>query len=154
MRSAILAIIVGAFAAVSSVQAAKAPEKASPCRQSPMLAGRCYVVRGQLAPESGWGGLRILSLGSDRQLKVVDAQDRGGAEEDLLPRSADRAIDRKGVDADLIADFTVCPLTPERAGWVQHVCVAAATDVSAHNPDEPPPKAPAEKPKKPRPPGH
>ncbi len=152
MRSATLAIVAVVCAAASSVLAAKAPEKASSCRQSPMLAGRCYVVRGQLAPESGWGGLRILSLGSDRQLKVVDAQDRGGAEEDLLPRSVDRAIDRKGVDADLIADFTVCPLTPERAGWVQHVCVAAATDVSAHNPDEPPPKTP-EKPRKAAPPG-
>ncbi len=153
MRSGTIAIILGACAVASSGPVAgrevagKTADKTSACKHSPRLAGACFVVRGELEDAGGQDGLRILSLGSDRQLKIVDAEDQEGDEASLLPRSVDKALTKEGVDAEVIASLTLCPLTPRRAGWVQHVCVAGATRVSAHNPDEEPPPAPAKKPK-------
>ena len=161
-------IILCVCAMAWSAQAAGKPAdkgagKAAACRRSPLLAGKCFVVHGELVPADVAGGLRIVSLGSDRELKVVDAQDQGGEEADLLPGPIDRALSKEGEDAEVLASFTVCPLTPYRTGWVQHVCVADAARVKASNPDDeptppPPPrkkssKAPASKaPKPPLPP--
>ena len=122
--------------------AAKGAGKAAACKHSPLLAGKCFVVHGELVPADVAGGLRIVAVGSDRELKIVDAQDQGGEETDLLPAPVDRALGKEGEDAELMASFTVCPLTPYRTGWVQHVCVADAARVKASNPDEEPPPSP------------
>jgi len=156
MRSIRIMLCVCAMA--WSAQAAdkgvgKTESRPAACKRSPLLAGECFVVRGELIPADIGGGLRIRSFGSDRQLEVVDAQDQRGEEADVLPGSVKRELHKEGEDAELFANFTLCPLTPYRTGWVQHVCVADAIRVKADNPgDEPPPpvhkkvpKAPASK---------
>ena len=151
MRWSTIPVILVACALAWSAQGArkpapgKIPDRTDACKHSPRLAGACFVVRGELEDAGGQDGLRILSLGSDRQLKIVDAEDQEGEEASLLPRSVDKALTKEGVDAEIIASLTMCPLTPRRAGWVQHVCVAGATRVRAHNPDEEHPPAPATK---------
>ena len=92
------------------------------CAKSPRLVGTCFVVHGRLMQTNGTPDARIWRIGTKRILGVVDA--KGQADTD------DAVPERLGPwDRDLDGDFRVCPLTHERPGWMQMVCIAGWSKV-------------------------
>lgn len=90
------------------------------CQVRTDLAGPCYTIRGRMFVANGTPGVRIWRVGTKRVLGVVPA------ENEIAPRSL---LDRLGFGTMIYGNFTVCPLTPDREGWMQMVCVEAATDL-------------------------
>lgn len=101
-----------------------------PCKGSPKIVGPCFTVHGRLRSYNGNPAIRIWRIGTNRILGVLDTLSKND-ESPWLPGNAQL----HGGDYSLVGDFEVCPLTVERKGWMQMVCVDSATDVRrAHYP--------------------
>jgi hypothetical protein len=84
----------------------------------------CYWVHGRLTAANGNPLWRIWPVGTKRILGVVG--DRPGADADfenwpVTLKSADPGFDRI-----VWANFKVCPVSPERAGWMRFVHIKDA----------------------------
>jgi hypothetical protein len=84
---------------------------------------RCYWVSGRLSTANGTPTFRIWPKGTKRLLGVTS---RSGPLEnaDVLPHSLRQA--RPTFDRDVWGDFRVCPLAPDRAGWMRMVILVDA----------------------------
>jgi hypothetical protein len=93
-------------------------EDRPPCKARFDVLDTCRVVHGRLFVSNGIP-LRIWVIGTKRVLAVADnpvAQDP----EFLIPAALLRSVD---FDTNLYGDYEVCPLSRERPGWMQWVCV-------------------------------
>ena len=114
--------------AVAIWLAAVSAASASPrCAGRPDLVGPCFPLRGRAALYNGTPSVRIWRVGTNRLLGV-SARGCGepGCEWETIPESL-----RGGLDWDhpVFADLVVCPLTHERPGTMQFVCVESATRI-------------------------
>jgi hypothetical protein len=94
------------------------------CRETPNLVGPCFTIHGALRFYNGGTPFHIWRIGTTRMLGVGGyLQPRGYCD---LPHWLQ---DRVSPDTEVIADFVVCPLTRDRPGVQQTVCVDTASNV-------------------------
>jgi hypothetical protein len=103
-------------------------EEGTPCAQSHSTVGRCFVVHGRLSFWNGSPGVTIWKIGSKRILGVLDGGSLAETDQVIPPALFDR-LRPSPFGTDVFADFTVCPLTRERSGWMQMVCLKGARNV-------------------------
>jgi len=84
----------------------------------------CFDLRGRVSIGNGNPNVRIWRVGTTRILGVVGAEcDEHPCGPSAMPDSLWTQMDE---DHDIFADLTVCPVTKERAGWMQMVCIDSA----------------------------
>jgi hypothetical protein len=89
------------------------------CKTDKRVVNSCFKVHGRLSNWNGNPTQRIWIIGSNRILGV-----RGDTD---LPKTLN---DKLGDFDDIAtADFEVCPLTPEKSGHIQIVCVASVSGI-------------------------
>lgn len=100
------------------------------CRAIPYARAPCFVVHGILQGSNGVPALRLWRSGTKRVLGVVGG-DGDPAAADLIPEplNAQMTTTTPGWLRSVDADFRVCPLATEKAGWMQPVCIVGATHV-------------------------
>lgn len=109
------------------------------CMNSPKLVDQCHVTHGRLSVANGTPSLRIWKVGTKRMLGVQtpDGEEDGP---NLLPKAVeDRLHPVRGLwGFRVYGDYLVCPLTKERTGWMQMVCIESATRLVTEDlaPDE------------------
>lgn len=101
-----------------------------PCKSSPKLVGECFVLHGRMAFYNGTHNVRIWPIGTHRLLGV-----------EYVPGSVENPTDEHpdGVywmpvelsntstfGVAIFGDFEVCPLSNEKQGEMQLVCVESA----------------------------
>jgi hypothetical protein len=117
-----LSLAVGLIDMMGLVQQAAPVVK--PCREHPLLAGKCFRVRGRMNYWNGSPAVRIWPVGTKRMLGVSDGRFvRQGYEN--LPPDINAQL---SWESDLFADFTVCPFTHAKPGEMQLVCVDSAVN--------------------------
>jgi hypothetical protein len=91
--------------------------------------GPCFVIHGRLFAANGTPGLRIWVVGTKRILGVhnddVEPGEPGG-----YPACLSSHV---GFGTNLYADFTVCPVAPDREGWMRPVCIESASNMVIEN---------------------
>jgi hypothetical protein len=101
------------------------------CRAIPYAQQPCFTVRGRL---SGWNGnptFRLAPRGTKRLLGVFGG-DADAASPTVLPQNV-RAAMTPPTPGDLTpvtGVFRVCPLAPDRPGWMRPVCIAEARGIA------------------------
>jgi hypothetical protein len=124
----------GAFAAAAlALIFAPAAEGRTPtaswCLTAPERTGPCRRVHGRITAYNGNPTLRIWVVGTHRVLGVHGRTWQESETGDMLPVNVRQALGRNAFLTRVFADFLICPLTRERAGWMQYVCVAAARNL-------------------------
>jgi hypothetical protein len=142
MRYVILAVtlvVAAMLAAAESPRAqdtAPAPARKIPCK-TPENASSCYWTRGRVTVGAGTPAYRMWKIGTNRLLGIYSgpSADRYSLdnEDPEFPANVQR-IWQQRIGHSLFADFEVCPLEPERAGWMQAVCIEAARNVFVQKP--------------------
>jgi len=92
------------------------------------LKGACYTVRGRLGLANGTPGTRIWIVGTKRLLGVLDST---GSDGEYVPPQVYRLMAADPRHIEVFGDYTVCPFTEERPGWMRMVCVADSTNLVA-----------------------
>jgi len=130
MLQAILLATVLAIALLASGAPGRDPSRKIPCKTAE-IAAMCYWTHGRLGTYNGNPTYRIWKIGTHRILGVRsgpsamrDANDSMNPE---FPANVDQAY-KEPFDW-IFADFEVCPLEPEHAGWMQHVCIESAKNI-------------------------
>ena len=121
---------IAALLAIGLVVAATVPSRA---------AEPCFWVHGRLFAANGAPTFRIWPIGTRRILGVVGRDDSGEAKT-ILPEPV-RALIVSDTDAvEVYGDFHVCPLQPDRPGWMRFVRMDRARSLTArHRPLQPQP---------------
>jgi len=88
------------------------------CKEDPDIVAACFSVHGRLSAYNGTPTLRMWRIGTDRMLGVRD--------EFPLPESLEPRVNW---DVNVYGDYVVCPLTHQRGGEMQVVCVESANHV-------------------------
>lgn len=92
----------------------------------------CYWVHGRMRVGNGTPSTRIWPVGTHRLLGVVNP---GSPEEDVgMPDTLPMSLRRLSANEKLPTvwgDFYVCPVAPERAGWMRFVIVKRARRLRA-----------------------
>jgi hypothetical protein len=96
------------------------------CDHAPAPVGDCRAVRGRLSVTKGTPDVRIWPVGTKRLLGVSGLEEHPFVPDRLLAKI-------KATDA-IFGDFVVCPLTPERPGEMQLVCVQSASNLVVRTP--------------------
>ena len=100
------------------------------CVGNPHLAAECFTIHGTLRPYNGNPTLRIWRVGTKRLLGVLCDEDP------IIPANL-RSVLSEGSNAswnrDFSGDYEVCPFTPEKAGWMQFVCVEKGTNLVVYD---------------------
>ena len=116
-------LVVGLCGLLGSGSVLAAPDPPR-CKGSPKLVGDCYQVHGRIYFSNGTPSIRIWKVGTKRILGVPHGEEDGDPEIAPLPK----VIGNTDIlDYAVFADFVVCPLTKEKAGAMQMVCVESAT---------------------------
>jgi len=90
------------------------------CLDHPQLAGACWNIRGKVTLWNGNPSVRIWPVGTKRILGVRDADPM------LIPGELAKSLSWETAS---YANLRVCPLTAERPGHMQIVCVASVKDI-------------------------
>jgi hypothetical protein len=124
---------IATFAATSALIAVTTASLAQSdsCRSSPLLVGQCFTVHGRLSIANGSPGVRIWRVGTKRMLGVMDGQGHPLFDLTYLPPEIRKLIPADVDRTAIYGDYTVCPFTRERAGWMPSVCIADATHLVA-----------------------
>lgn len=88
------------------------------CEHSRSVVAKCFIVRGRLGFYNGAPSARIWIIGTKRLL---------GVHEDILPDELSSKMTSFGMQA--FGDFRVCPLTPEKPGVMQIVCIVSTKNI-------------------------
>jgi hypothetical protein len=88
------------------------------CKEDPDLVAACFTLHGRLSLWNGTPTVRIWRVGTKRIL---------GVPSDTLPQDVDRLFSNDPWADDIYGDFEACPLTPERPGEMQMVCISSAS---------------------------
>jgi hypothetical protein len=94
------------------------------CKTRHDLVGPCWTVHGRLRVGNGTPSARIWPIGTHRLLGVME-QDFNNDEEFAAPAP----LRQYGFDAQIFADFFVCPLTKTKPGVMQSVCISGAKHI-------------------------
>jgi hypothetical protein len=89
------------------------------CREHPRLVGKCFRVHGRLSVYNGAPALRLSNFATKRVLGISE-QRFALAGYRNVPEEVTSNVDQ---DKSLIADYVVCPFTPQRRGEMQMVCI-------------------------------
>jgi hypothetical protein len=116
--------LVGALCSVLCATCSLAAPDPPKCKGSPKLVGGCYQVHGRIQAGNGTPMIRIWKVGTKRMLGVPYGEEDGDPEIASLPETI---INTDIRDQNVFGDFVVCPLTKERPGAMQMVCVESAT---------------------------
>ena len=92
------------------------------CAEPNKVAKRCFLVHGKLIAANGNPTTRIWRIGTGRILDVTD---------EWLPPNVDRLTGVDHFATDVYGDYLVCPLTRERPGYMQFVCILRASHLTA-----------------------
>lgn len=119
------------------------PKPRAGCEPVSYAKAPCFVVHGVLQGSNGVPAVRLWRSGTKRVLGIVGG-DGDPAADDLIPEPLDTQMTTTtpGWLRSVEADFRVCPLAVERAGWMQPVCLVGATHVTftrRHYGFDPPP---------------
>jgi len=126
----ILALAMCALAAQALPQATA--KRKSPCK-TPENAASCYWTHGRLAFYNGNPPYRLWKIGTKRVLGIFsgpsiwpphDQRDQFNPE---LPANLERVF--RPPNNRIFADFEVCPLDPERPGWMQDACIESTKNI-------------------------
>jgi hypothetical protein len=126
VRAALASTLV---AATSLFASASHAERGTPCAQSHAIVGQCFVVHGRMFFPNGNPPVRISRLGTKRILGVLDGA-KNDASDDVLPADLRSRLGPEWDKYDVFGDFEVCPLTQERPGHMQFVCLKRAQHVN------------------------
>ncbi|HEY1426002.1 MAG TPA: hypothetical protein VGF50_04955 [Caulobacteraceae bacterium] len=101
------------------------------CRAIPYASQPCFSVRGRLSVWNGSPTFRLRPQGTRRLLGVVGG-DGDAASPNVLPSDVRGAMTPRspGELGSVTGVFRVCPLAPERAGWMRPVCIASASGIA------------------------
>ena len=118
-----------AFALATLVfgSAAAADETSLPffCKDNPKVRGECFIVHGRARVYNGTPSVRIWPIASKRLLGIGE-QFYVDGEYSNAPESL---MSKLSFDADVYADFVVCPFEPEQEGQMRLVCVERADNM-------------------------
>lgn len=117
------AVVVALSCALSASYAFAAPDPPK-CRGNRKLVGSCFTIHGRMREANGARPIRIWRIGTDRVLGAWEPSDDPDVAS--LPKGLEKILDE---DHQIFADFIVCPLTKERDGEMQTVCVESATRI-------------------------
>ena len=111
-----------------SVALGVCPAHAAGCRHNRALVGPCFELHGNLFPSNGSPALRIWRIRTDRVIGVwySEEADPGPGLIDLPP-NVQKLMQHARWPDGIDGNFTVCPFTKSRPGWMQFVCVADAS---------------------------
>lgn len=92
----------------------------------------CYWAHGRMSSGNGTPSTRIWPVGTHRKLGVVNFE-HPIADDAYVPEIPDNALKllTPGNDFTVWGDFYVCPVAPERAGWMRFVVVRKARNLVA-----------------------
>jgi hypothetical protein len=95
------------------------------CKSRREIVGECFKTHGRLRTYNGIGSV-IWQIGTDRELAVGEQELPS-----VLKEAGDYGVDHFG-------DFEVCPLTKQREGEMQWVCVESVSNVVEvdHRPED------------------
>jgi len=113
-------------------------DSGTPCAQSYAIVGRCFVVHGRMFFPNGNPPVRISRLGTRRILGVLDGA-KDDASDAVLPADLRKRLGAEWDKHDVFGDFEVCPLTPERPGRMQFVCLKGGRHLTLMKFQEPRP---------------
>lgn len=116
-----------AFVALS-VLPARAEQPPS-CAASPKRVGACFAVHGRLTTCTGVPNARIWITGTKRILGVADATGNVAGDRLLPGRLEEEMFGSAPCSKAAFADYTVCPLTPDRPGVMRRVCIDKAARI-------------------------
>ena len=118
---------IAALALALTAQGSKPTRSDPPCATRTDLNGACFDLRGRVSLGNGNPTVRIWRVGTGRILGVVGVTgDEHPCGLSAMPDALWMQIDE---GHDLFADLTVCPITKEREGWMQMVCIDSARNV-------------------------
>jgi hypothetical protein len=109
----------------------EAPKRKIPCK-TPENASMCYWTRGRVTLGAGTPAYRMWKVGTKRLLGIysgpsVDRYSHDN-EDPEFPANVQRVWQDR-IGHTLWADFEVCPLEPERPGFMQAICVESAKNI-------------------------
>lgn len=122
MKKTCVTIVVVACAV--AMVSATAADDSFKCKTRKDLVGPCWTVHGRLRVGNGNPATRIWPIGTKRLLGVED-ESFGNDEESAAPAE----IRKYGFTAQIFADFIVCPLSKEKPGEMQIVCISGAKNI-------------------------
>lgn len=144
MRGVVIAALA-LCALAAQVVAQEAPKRKVPCK-TPENASSCYWTRGRITCCNGNPAMRMWKVGTMRILGIFSGPNawQADVEDSLhpqLPSNLEEAYeaeykrrmavkDRDAADTEpVFGDFEICPLEPERPGWMQSVCIESARNL-------------------------
>ena len=96
------------------------------CKNNPRIVGQCFTAHGRLHFYNGTPSWRIWWIGKDRLLGVMQSEEKDNPEEPWVPQGLGDKMD-PGVS--IFGDFQVCPVTNQKPGEMQTVCVESVSNV-------------------------
>lgn len=109
----------------------RSPKRQIACK-SPQNTATCYWAHGRLAVYNGTPSYRLWKIGTHRILGIssgpnAEQRDALDNEHPEFPANVERAF--KTPFSRIFADFEICPLEPEHAGWMQSACIESAKNI-------------------------
>lgn len=136
MRFAALNIAVLVFAFWAQAVPQNAPKRKISCKTSENAAS-CYWTRGRLQEYEGTPAYRLWKIGTHHLFGIYSGRSawRGNRlapdnEDPEFPPSV-RTLIRSG-SVQVFGDFEICPLEPERPGFMQAACIESANNLFMH----------------------
>jgi hypothetical protein len=111
---------------------AMADEPGRSCRTSPNLVGACFTVHGRLFVAIGTPSVRILPVGTNRILGVLDRQVQAESDE-IIPAAVKVLLTSSPFFVDVYGDYEVCPFEKDATGSMRAVCVESASHLVARH---------------------
>ena len=87
------------------------------------------MVHGRLTLGNGTPGFRIWPVGTKRMLGVLDGNGEDETDNVIPSKVRKLAFAPGGLEIPVFGDYEVCPLTTERQGWMQMVCIKSASNL-------------------------
>ena len=137
MRYALVMAVILLIPATLAVPQDTAKRKIS-CK-TPEIASMCYWTRGRFQFYNGTPSYRLWKIGTTRLLGIYsgpsvwtgDPAIRDN-EDPELPTNVERIY--RSPFGQVFADFEVCPLEPERPGFMQGACIESAKNIYVKSP--------------------
>jgi hypothetical protein len=128
MRRVLWFAFIAGFAILGT--ASDASKRKIPCK-TPANAASCYWTRGRLAAYNGTPEIRLWKIGTSRLLGIysgpsVDRRSLDNENPELPANIQERFV---FFSNRIFADFEVCPLEPERRGWMQAACIESGKNI-------------------------
>jgi hypothetical protein len=95
------------------------------CKSRLPIVGPCFSVHGRMHAYNGNPTFRIWLAASHRLLGVEDNNGDPG-----MPNALSRAFGGDGFTNMVTADYRVCPVSKQRAGAMQFVCVIGVSHIT------------------------